>query len=90
MTRRTRSRIETGFKSLRDLLICCIGAYGFWFQVTRVAHPEPTALAFCCLLMAVPGILSVWRITNSLAGGLDEERLREMVREELAARERDR
>ena len=58
------------------------------FQVTRVAKPDPAVLAICGLFMAAPGILAVWRVTNGVGNGAapkadDEDRLREVVRQEI-------
>jgi len=86
VNQRTKRRIDTGFKNLRDLMICCLGGYGFWFQITRVRNPEPFVLVVCGVLMAAPGILAVWRVTSGLVNDQsdpDREALRRLVREEL-------
>lgn len=66
MSPRTRRRVETGFKSLRDLLVCGLGAWSFWFNTTRVAHPDPWVLAFSVLLMAAPSLAALYRTVNAL------------------------
>lgn len=80
MTNRTRERFDSGFKNLRDVLISCLGAYGFWFQVTRVAEPQPFVLVVCGLLMAAPGILTLLRTNGNGTSKALEDTIEEAVR----------
>lgn len=77
MNQRTRRRVDTGFKSLRDLALCCLGAWVFWVLTTRVSHPDPLALAFSVALMAAPSLASLYRIVNAILGA-SERFTREM------------
>lgn len=81
MNQRTRRHVETGFKSLRDLLICCVGAWGFWFEVTRMADPDRYVLGFSVLLMAAPSVAAVYRIVNAVLGS-GQRALQDMAEKE--------
>lgn len=81
MNRRTRRRVDTGFRSLRDLAICCVGVYGFWYEITRAPHPDRYALGFSVLLMAAPSVAAVYRLVNAVLGS-GQRALRDMAEEE--------
>lgn len=74
-------RVETGFKSLRDLIVCCVGIWSFWFQVTRVAKPDRFILAASILLMVTPSATAVYRIVNAVLSS-NARVLRETERED--------
>lgn len=68
MNARSRRRVETGFRSLRDLMAFALGAWAFWALTTRVKNPDPLALVFSILLIAAPSLTAVYRVVNAILG----------------------
>lgn len=62
-----RKRVDTGFKSLRDLAICLLGGWTFYVQVSR---PEPNLriLGICLLMMVLPTGAALYRVVNAIYG----------------------
>lgn len=89
-----RRGLETGFRSLRELAVAALGGWGFWWQITRVEHPETVPLVLCAVMAGVPGLLWAYR---TMVSGLNEddvrrmlvEEVRRMLAEDRARRERD-
>lgn len=66
-------RVNTGFKSVRDLLVFSLGAWSFWVNTTRVAHPDPWVLGFSVLMMAAPSLAALYRTVNGVYGSRERD-----------------
>lgn len=78
---RGRRKVDTGFRSLRELMAFGLGGWTFWFLTTRVAHPDMFALGASVMLMAAPTLTAVYRAVNALLGA-GSRVVRELGREE--------